>query len=203
MLETAICVLCGYLVGTINPAWLIARLKRVDLQRKGTGNLGATNASMFLGKRVGVVILLFDVGKTFTAIKLAAVIFPDLAMAGVLTGSATIIGHVFPYYLGFKGGKGLACLGGLVLGLDWRMALPLLAIGIVGSLIANYACAVPFTAAPLFPVLYGIRTQSMAGFLILSVPAACVVMKHMENIRRIKAGEELTVREYLKGKTHS
>ena len=192
-----VCVAIGYLVGCVNPAWIISKIRNADLQRKGSKNLGATNAFMVLGKRTGIFIMIFDIIKALIAVKIAKILFPMFAAAGAVTGAAVIIGHIFPFYLGFRGGKGLACLGGVVLGLDWEMFIPLLIIGITAAFITNYACALPISAATIFPIAYGVRTQSIAYFFILSASSVCIAFRHVDNIRGIRNGTEVSVRDYF------
>ena len=191
------CVAIGYLFGCVSPAWIISKIKNVDLQRKGSQNLGATNAFMFLGKSTGVFIMLFDIIKAFAAVKITKILFPMFAAAGAITGAAAIIGHIFPFYLGFRGGKGLACLGGTVLGLDWKLFVPLLIVGVTVAFLTNYACALPISAAALFPIAYGVRTQSIAYFFIISASTACIGYKHVDNIRGIRNGTEVSIRDYF------
>ncbi len=189
----------GYLVGCVNPAWFISKLKKVELRRKGTNNLGATNVFLTLGKRIGVFVMCVDIGKAYAVIRIADALFPQVALAGVLAGAAAILGHIFPFYLGFRGGKGSACLGGAILGLDWKLFVGLLLLGVVIALIADYAWALPVSAAGLFPFAYGISTQNAVGMAILLVPAACIVLRHTENFRRVRNGTEATLGGYLRG----
>lgn len=202
MLKTLLPVVIGYLIGCINPAWFISKLKRTELRKRGTNNLGATNAFLTLGKRTGVFVLLFDIGKAYAATQIAVALFPQIAIAGVLAGAASILGHVFPFYLGFRGGKGSACLGGAVLGLEWRLFVALLLVGVALAFITDYAWALPVSAAGLFPVAYGIGTQSFISFIVLFISCTCIILKHMENFRRVRQGTEVTLRGYLKGLRH-
>lgn len=199
MLKYLMPVVLGYLIGCFNPAWIIAKLKKTELRQKGTNNLGATNVFLTLGKRIGVFVMIIDIGKAYAVIRIANALFPQVALAGVLAGAAVIIGHIFPFYLGFRGGKGSACLGGAVLGLDWRLFVALLVIGILVALITNYAWAIPVSAAGLFPFAYGISTQSAVSAVILLFSGICIILKHTENFRRVRNGTEVTLRGYLRG----
>jgi glycerol-3-phosphate acyltransferase PlsY len=199
MYEIVVVMVVGYLIGSINPAWIISRLKKIELRRKGTGNLGATNVFLTLGKRTGVFVMLFDIGKAYAVVLIAKTLFPQISLAGVLAGSAAMLGHMFPFYLGFKGGKGSACLGGAILGLDWKLFLALLMLGIVIALLVDYPWAVPVSAAGLFPFAFGVSAQSMISIGILICPSICIILKHMENYRRVREGTEPTIRGYLKG----
>ncbi len=184
------CILIGYLIGGINPAYIIGRLRGFDIRRRGSGNAGASNAVIVMGKGVGVFIALFDIAKAYISVKLAAYLFPALKLAGVICGSACILGHIFPFLMRFRGGKGLACLGGVVLALDWLVFVILLSAELVLVLIVDYICVVPITASIAFPIIFGLRTGSIIGALVLSIVAVVIQIKHVENIRRIMKGEE-------------
>lgn len=197
--EIILCVIIGYLLGCPNPAWVLSKLKRKDLRHEGTYNLGATNAYMILGKCTGLFVMLFDIGKSYAAIKIAGVIFPQFPYAGVIAGSVAIMGHMFPFYLRLQGGKGLACLGGVILGLSWELFIPLLLFGLLLAVLTNHACAIAFSAASLFPIVYVVISNSGVGFLIIAVSCICIIIKHFDNIRRIRNGTEVLFRKFLIG----
>ena len=106
------------------------------------------------GKIAGVFCALFDIFKAVIAIYLtSSIFFPSFKLSFVITGVSTILGHMFPFYMKFKGGKGLASLGGVVLAFDWRVFLILLSIEIVIVLISDYICFVPLSASVAFPII--------------------------------------------------
>lgn len=185
-----ICILMGYLVGTINPSYIISKMKGFDIRKRGSGNAGASNAVIVLGRVVGVLCALFDIMKAAAIIWIAEAIFPELTFVFAVTGVSCIVGHVFPFYMKFRGGKGLACLGGTVLAYDWRVFLIMLAGEILVALFTNYICFVPVTAGFIFPVVYGIMRRDVWGALILSIAGLLIVYKHKENFKRIRNGTE-------------
>lgn len=184
-------LLIGYLIGGINVAYIIGRIKGIDIRGKGSGNAGASNAAVVMGRSVGVVTAVLDIAKAFLAVKLAAWLFPQLGFAGVLCGTACILGHIFPVFMGFRGGKGLACLAGAALALDWKVFLILLLLEAVLVLIVNYICIVPMTGSVAFTAVYAWRTHDIVGTVALAVVAAVILYKHRINIRRIRSGEEI------------
>ena len=97
----------GYLFGCLNPATWVGRKKHVDLSKTGTKNLGATNTALVLGKKAGYFVLVFDMFKSIFSYRLAKLLFPQLRLAGLIAGIGTILGHCFPVFMNFKGGKGL------------------------------------------------------------------------------------------------
>ena len=111
-------LLIGYLFGGLNPAAMVAAVKKVNLRERGTKNLGATNVTLTVGMRYGVAVMLFDVMKAYISVKLARLLFPKAAAAGLLAGCGAVVGHIYPVYLKFKGGKGLAAFGGMILAMD-------------------------------------------------------------------------------------
>lgn len=122
-------VIIGYLLGCLSPAALISKIKRKNLRKNGTGNLGATNVMLNFGKRFGALVMLFDIFKAFAAYKLAELLFPSAAFVGIAAGFAAVVGHVFPFYMKFKGGKGLAAFAGMVLAYNPWLFLFLLLTG--------------------------------------------------------------------------
>lgn len=105
-----LCVCIGYCVGIINPSYILSRMKGFDIREKGSGNAGASNATLVFGKGVGILCALFDIFKAYIANRVSISLYPQLKEAGIITGSACIIGHMFPVTMNFRGGKGLACL---------------------------------------------------------------------------------------------
>lgn len=185
------CILIGYFIGTVNPSYIIAKIHGFDIREKGSRNAGASNAVILLGKTIGILCALFDIAKTFFAIWLSQKLMPDFALAFSVTAIACSIGHIFPFYMRFKGGKGLACLGGMILAFDWRVFLIMLTVEIIIVLASDYLCIVPLTASLAFPIVYGIMAKNLWGSLILLIMTAIIFYKHKINLQRIKNGTEM------------
>ena len=181
----------GYIVGTINPAFLFGKIRGVDIKKEGSGNAGASNALILFGKLRGILCALIDIAKAFLVVFVMEKIFPDLKFVFSVTSVACILGHIFPFYMKFKGGKGLACLGGVLLCFDWRFFLIALACELVLVLIVDYICIVPMSASVLFPICYAIMRQDVWGMVILFVATLVIWLKHLENISRIRKGTEV------------
>ena len=190
-MKYVLCILIGYLIGAINPSYIIAKIRGFDIREKGSGNAGASNALIIFGKVVGVVCALFDIAKATFAIWLCGKLFPELTYSFAVTGVACILGHVFPFYMKFRGGKGFACLGGMILAFDWWVFLILLAAEIVVAIVTDYICFVPLTASALFPIVYGIMCRDVWGALIIALIFPLMLYKHKENLRRIKQKTEM------------
>ena len=179
----------GYLVGTVNPAFILAKLHGFDIREKGSRNAGASNALLLFGKARGALCAVFDIAKAAFIIWLTGHIFaPDNTFA--VTATACILGHIFPFYMRFKGGKGLACIAGTVLAYDLKVFAVMLAAELIIALATNYICFVPITASVSFPVVYGVMDRNIWGALLLAVVAVVVFCKHLVNLRRIRVGRE-------------
>jgi glycerol-3-phosphate acyltransferase PlsY len=186
-----ICILMGYLVGTVNPSYIISKIKGFDIRKRGSGNAGASNAVLVLGRFIGVACALLDILKATFVIWLAKLLFPALTHTFAVTGIACIVGHIFPFYMRFRGGKGLACLGGTVLAFDWRVFLIMLASEILVAILTNYICFVPVTAGLVFPIVYVVMTHDVIGAVILLLGGLLITWKHKENFKRIRQGTEV------------
>ncbi len=189
-MHVVLCGAMGYLLGSINPAYIFGKLRGFDIRKRGSGNAGATNVTLIMGKAVGLVCALLDIFKSFIAYRLAKALFPLTAFAGVLAGCACILGHIFPVWMGFAGGKGLACIGGLILAYNWKLFLLLLAIEIILALVTNYICVMALSITLIFPVIYVAQTGDVTGTLLLCALIPVVYYKHLPNIRRILSGRE-------------
>jgi len=186
-----LCILIGYFIGTVNPSYMIGKIRGVDIRQKGSKNAGASNAVILFGKVLGVSCALFDIAKATFAIWLCGKLFPELVFSFAVTGVSCILGHVFPFYMRFKGGKGLACLGGMVLAFDWRVFLIMLAAEIVVAIVTDYICFVPLTASAVFPIVYGVIRHDVWGALIIALILPLMLYKHKENLKRIKQKNEM------------
>lgn len=190
-MEFLLCILIGYSIGTINPSYIIAKIHGFDIRKLGSGNAGASNALILLGKAIGVVCALLDMTKAAVAIRLCEKLFPDFTHFFVVAGVSCILGHIFPFYMKFKGGKGLACLGGMVLAFDWRAFLIMLSFEMIVALATNYICFVPLTASVIFPFVYGVMRKDWLGASMICLIVPLMILKHKENLRRIKNGTEM------------
>lgn len=185
------CALIGYGVGVINPSYIIGRIKGFDIRKKGSGNAGGSNALIVFGKIAGVLCSLFDILKAFFAIMLCRWLFPGFFPALAVCGTFCILGHIFPFYMRFRGGKGLACLGGMILAFDWRLFLIMLACEVVLALVLDYICVVAPSASVIFTVYYGIVTKDVPGTLVLVLAAAAILGRHVVNLKKILNGTEM------------
>lgn len=201
-MEYLYCVLIGYLLGSISPSAIISKIKNVNLRESGTKNLGATNTMLVMGKSYGIFVMLFDVFKAVTAVKLSEILFPAFSASGILAGSSAVLGHICPFYLKFKGGKGLAAFAGMLLALDPVVFFFTLVVAVAMILIVNYCVAAPFTGAIIFPILYGAKHPEPNIIIIAILVSLMLALRHIPDIARVKRGEDYKIREYLKEHLH-
>lgn len=195
-------LLASYLVGSINPSYIIGRLKGIDIRRQGSGNAGASNATVVLGKWIGIFSGVFDILKATGVMLLFPLIFKDVPYLAECAGVACIVGHIFPVFMNFKGGKGLACFGGLVLAIDPRLFGLILAAEILLLLLVDYICIVPITAVIIIPIVYGVfgadgldwlwrAAGGWWGAAIIGIASVVMLLRHLQNIKRIIKGKEM------------
>jgi len=186
-------VVVSYLVGSIPFGMIVARMsgRGVDLRKVGSGNIGATNVARTLGKGAGALTLLLDAGKAVFALTLASLVMGGSSHGWLsLAGGAVFLGHVFPVYLRFKGGKGVATALGIVAFLSPVTVLVLLALFAAVVYFTRYISLGSLCAAVGLPVMMAVL-EGPRSFLNLSLLIAFVVFyTHRENIHRLLAGEE-------------
>jgi glycerol-3-phosphate acyltransferase PlsY len=191
-------VLIGYLLGSLNLATLLAKRRGVDLRAGGSGNPGASNTVTLMGWKAGALVAIHDIFKAFLAVWLCRRLFPALPYAGVIAGVCSVLGHIFPFYLRFRGGKGFASYLGMALALDWKFALAIGLVIIIVVLITDYIVAGTMATVVSFPIYNAIRQQYVTA-LLLAAATLLIIWKHRENLVRICKGTEIGVRSAGKG----
>ncbi|MFB9863360.1 glycerol-3-phosphate 1-O-acyltransferase [Rufibacter immobilis] len=193
-------ILLAYLIGSVPTAvWVGKKYYGIDVRQHGSGNAGATNTFRVLGKKAGSIVMAVDIFKGWAATSLAVlllhwgVIAPDqLIMYKLILGVMAVVGHIFPVYVGFKGGKGVATLMGMVLAVHLQVALLCLGVFLVVLLLTKYVSLSSMLAAiafPLFLLLPVFRPEPLLlGFGVLI--AVMVVLTHKKNINRLLQGVE-------------
>ena len=190
--------LLSYLIGCSNMAVYLAALKGVDLRAGGSGNPGASNAMILMGWKAGILVGLHDIGKAAAAVLLCEWLFPALPLAGAAAGVACVLGHMFPFYLRFRGGKGFASYLGMAFALNWRAALVILLAVIVITLVTDYIVLGTMATVVSFP-LYSALTGSYVAALLLSLASLVIIYKHRMNLVRIRRGTEIGLRSANRG----
>lgn len=205
--QNIICLIFAYLIGAIpTSVWVGKLFYNIDVREYGSGNAGATNTFRVLGKKPGIFVLIFDVLKGFVAVKLPFVLgyyepgTTPFVNFQLILGIIALIGHVFPVYVGFRGGKGIATLLGVIMALHIYAALVAIAIFLVVFLLSKIVSLSSIIAAICFPFnvifLFKVQHNSLIIFSILI--AVIVLITHHKNIGRLLRKEESKMNLKLK-----
>jgi glycerol-3-phosphate acyltransferase PlsY len=185
-------LLVAYLLGSIPTAYLLTRaLKGIDIRTVGSGNVGATNAARVLGRGPGLLVLLIDIAKGTVAARLPAWCLGEPSGATALAcGLAAVLGHNFPCFLAFRGGKGVATTLGALLGS--APAVTGLAALVWLALFAStrYVSVASIAAAVTIPPIQAILRRSTTEMMLGSVLAVLIVLRHHNNLQRLRQGTE-------------
>ncbi len=185
--------LLGYLLGTPNPAVLLAKLRGVDVAENGTGNPGASNTALLLGLPMGLLVCFFDIGKAFLAVRLCRQLFPAAEYAAVVGGASCVLGHMFPFHLRFHGGKGFASYIGLILALDRRFILYFLIPIVLTIFLSDYLVFGNLVTIALFPIYCAVCLGAVTASLVGAV-SAVALYRHRGNLAGVRNGTEMRIR---------
>jgi glycerol-3-phosphate acyltransferase PlsY len=202
-LYNIIFVLIAYMLGSIPTAyWVGKRFYKIDIREHGSKNAGATNTFRVLGKRAGIPVLIIDVLKGFIAVKVGGTwseYYPNsnpLVNYKIVLGIAVVLGHIFPLFAHFRGGKGVATLFGVIIAMHWQAACSSAAIFMIVFLISKYVSLGSMISAVVYPFIivwvFKSETPSMIYFSL--VIAIVVLFTHQKNIERLVKGEENKMR---------
>lgn len=199
ILNAVLAIVLAYLLGSIPAAvWIGKRFHNIDVRQHGSGNAGTTNVIRVLGWKTGIPVLLIDLGKGWLAamlpifFKLAE---PESAMITnlqILAGVTAIVGHIFPLFAGFRGGKGVATVFGVLLALQPLLTISCFGVFLVILLITGIVSVASMTAGITFPILLFlvINTPSVVFKIFSVVVAVAMLITHRKNIGRLMRGEE-------------
>ncbi len=191
-----LCLLIGYGFGCISFGFLVGKLNHVDIRNEGSGNAGATNALRTMGIKGGLITFLGDAFKAIIPILIIRFIFaPDWELFALYLGLGVVLGHNFPFWLKFKGGKGISATGGIILAIaDWRITLCGLIIFILVVAITRYVSLGSLIVSWLLPlntVLFYRDSSNFIHMLILSLAFTVLAyVRHKDNIKRLFSGTE-------------
>lgn len=193
------CSVLGYAMGNFSPSYLVGKLKGYDVRQSGTGNAGASNTMLLAGRHYGIAVAVLDILKAAGAGWIGKAMFPQVRQAGLIASTAAQLGHMFPVVLGFKGGKGFACMGGTCLAYDPKMLLKMLGIAAAIGFGSGYIALATISMSVIWPIGYGIATRDKLGMEILLAPALPIFIRHIPNLKRILSGEEVRMDFLWKG----
>lgn len=198
-MSNVLIIIVAYLLGSIPTGlWIGKAFFKTDIREHGSKNLGATNSFRILGKKAGLIVTLVDVFKGTAAVLLPLLpFFSESTISPLLLGVVALIGHMFPVFAGFRGGKAVATSAGVLLGVSWPLFI-LLFFVFFGSLkmfkMVSLTSIISATTAFIYGIIYWVVTGSWG----LCVMTAClwlfIVYRHLENIKRIQNGTEPKVK---------
>lgn len=203
-MERVICLVMGYVFGLFQTGYIYGKVNGIDIRQHGSGNSGSTNALRVLGVKAGAIVFFGDFLKTVIPCFLVRVLFakqPEYIYALILyTGFGVILGHNFPFYLKFKGGKGIAATAGIMFSLDIRLTLICLAAFVLIVAVTRYVSLGSLIVSAIFLIwnvmmgqmgAYGLSPASRPEFYAVSfVIAAMAFWRHRANIVRLAQGKE-------------
>lgn len=198
-MSNVLIILAAYLLGSIPTGLWVGKLFfNTDIREHGSKNLGATNSFRILGKKAGIVVTLVDIFKGTAAVLLPYLaFFEDATISPLLLGVVSLIGHMFPIFAGFRGGKAVATSAGVLLGVSWPL-FTILFFVFFGSLkmfkMVSLTSIISATAAFIYGIIYWIVTGSWGLCLMTACLFFFIVYRHRENIKRIKNGTEPKVK---------
>lgn len=202
-LDYIACALIGYLFGCLNPAFWISAAKGRNIRTLGNGNPGASNMTLQFGLVFGGLVALLDIGKAAAAFCLARLLFPDILDAGLIAGLAAVLGHMFPFWMKFRGGKGFACFLGTSACLSPRFTVAALILSLLLVLFSDYIIAATFCFTGTLPVYTLVFIHDFLAAGCITVVSLIIMARHIENIKNIRAGTEPSVRKALFRKNRS
>jgi len=196
IIQAIIVILIGYLFGCFQTSYFISRkFGKQDIREIGSGNAGASNVTSEMGWKFGILTGISDVFKAFIPVKLVVLIFPASFFQQIelmaLAGTGAILGHIYPFFMNFRGGKGIACYIGLLLAINWQLGIAVIISLILITVITNYISIGSIFLYSIIPVL----AYSSGDYSIIVIQCAIVlfivgIIKHWINIQRIVDGTE-------------
>lgn len=212
-MERAVCLVLGYVFGLFQAGYLYGKAHHMDIRNYGSGNSGSTNVLRVMGVKAGLIVFLGDAFKMIFACLLTRYLFrdqPDMIYVYLLyTGFGVVLGHNFPFFMGFKGGKGIAASAGLLASLDWRVAAICLVVFAATVYATRYVSLGSIFVMIIFMVTmilfghhgdYGIASAHLTEFYVMAVVIGGMgIWRHHSNIHRLLTGTENKIGAKKKG----
>ncbi|HSP23361.1 MAG TPA: glycerol-3-phosphate 1-O-acyltransferase PlsY [Planococcus sp. (in: firmicutes)] len=185
-------LILAYLLGSIPSALWVGKLfYKTDIRTKGSGNLGATNTFRTLGAKAGIAVTVLDILKGTAATMIP--LYIDTSIHPLVFGVIAVIGHMFPVFAKFKGGKAVATSGGILLGYQWPLfllAVAVLLIGLKITKMVSLASIILAVVAVIYTVIYTFYSEDYPFLIVILILSSFIIYRHRANIARIKAGTE-------------
>lgn len=203
-MERIICLLFGYAFGLFQTGYIYGKMNNIDIRQFGSGNSGTTNALRVLGKKAGLIVFFGDFMKTVIPCVMVRMIFadrPEIMYVLILyTGLGVILGHNYPFYLGFKGGKGIAATAGILVSVDFRITLVCLIVFVAIVAATRYVSLGSLAVVSILLILvivfgsrgdYGVSADNiMELYIVTAVITGMAFWRHRANVVRLIHGNE-------------
>jgi glycerol-3-phosphate acyltransferase PlsY len=202
MTHALVAIAVGYLLGSLPFGYWAGRLRGIDLRLAGSGNTGATNVMRVLGLKIGLPVMALDIGKGAAAVVIARALSSD-DIVPVLAAAAAVTGHMYPLFLGFRGGKGVATGAGTMLALVPWIGVAAFILWLTVSLATRYVSIGSVVTAVAYPAATIASGQPWAVCIYTVGAGAWVIWRHRANIARLRAGTEnrINLRAVFAGRT--
>ena len=211
VIAAIITVISAYLIGSINTSIIISKIKKNDIRTHGSGNAGATNTLRVMGKTAAVAVVIGDALKAFLAAGAAALVakwflvtYPNTLILKYLAVVAVVIGHNFPVFFGFRGGKGIVTSVAVIFTIDWRLGIIVLGVGVIAIILTRFVSLGSLIGCILFPLVCYVRYMDVPWSYekAVIVPAIFLgilgIIRHKNNIKKLMNGTERKVGEKAK-----
>ena len=197
----ALIIICAYLIGSIPSAlWIGKIFYKTDIRQHGSGNLGTTNTFRVLGKKPGIAVLFIDILKGTAAVLFPLLpIFSESTVHPLVLGVMAVVGHMFPIFASFKGGKAVATSAGVILGYNFPLFLVLILTFIIAlkiTKIVSLTSMIAATVAIIYVIIFWMVTGNYALLILVAFLAGFIFYRHRENIKRIKNGTEPKIKGF-------
>lgn len=211
VLAAVITIIAAYLIGSINTSIIISKIKKNDIRTHGSGNAGATNTLRVMGKGAAAAVIIGDALKAFLAAGVAILVskwlsvnYPDVLVLKYLAVISVVIGHNFPVFFGFRGGKGIVTSVAVIFTIDWRLGIIVLGVGVIAIILTRYVSLGSLIGCVLFPLVCYVRYMDTFWSYekAVIVPAIFLgilgIIRHKNNIKKLMNGTERKVGEKAK-----
>lgn len=196
VIQYLIAALIGYLFGCFQTAYFIGKFKKnIDIRLFGTNNAGASNVTRVLGWRYGIITAIFDILKGTAAVILVGRLFPGNTVLLFIAGAFVVVGHIYPAFLGFKGGKGTASLIGISIAINIKIAIIIVLALVIITVLTDYIALGSLAMYTLLPILSLFYKYQLSCIIIVTLLCLIGYYKHIINIKRMLAKEEVGLRQ--------
>lgn len=208
ILAAVITVIAAYLIGSINTSIIISKIKKNDIRTHGSGNAGATNTLRVMGKGAAAAVVIGDALKAFLAAGAAALVakwfsvtYPDALILKYLAVVSVVIGHNFPVFFGFRGGKGIVTSTAVIFTIDWRLGIIVLGVGIIAIILTRYVSLGSLMGCVMFPIVCYVRymdapwSYKKAVIILALFLGILGILRHKNNIKKLMTGTERKIGE--------